>query len=100
MGHHHYAGALPGGQLLRLLACRHHCADYHLLYQQLSFTEVYEQQQLARPRSKSDTQLCQGATRVVKFATGVVKSATGVVKSVTVVVKSVTVVVNFAMGIW
>ena len=45
--------------------------------------EVYEQQQLVRPRSKSDTQLCQGATGVVKFVTGVVKSATGVVKSVT-----------------
>ena len=66
----------------------------------LSLAEVYEQQQLARPRSKSDTQLCQKAMGVVKFATGVVKSATGVVKSVTVVVKSVTVVVKFAMGIW
>ena len=71
-----------------------------MLYQQLSLTEVYEQQQLAIPQGKSDTKLCQKATGLVKFATGVVKSATGVVKSVTVVVKSVTVVVKFAMGIW
>ena len=59
----------------------------------LSFTEVYEQQQLARPRGKSDTQLCQKAMVGVKSTTGVVKFATGLVKSVTVVVK-------FAMGIW
>ena len=71
-GHHHCAGTLPGGQLFGLLACLHHCADYYLLYQQLSLTEVYEQQQLARPRGKSDTQLCQKATGMVKFATGVV----------------------------
>ena len=54
--------------------------------------EVYGLQQLARPRGKSDTQLCQKAMGGVKFATGVVKSATGVVKSVTIVVK-------FAMAI-
>ena len=37
--------------------------------------EVYGLQQLARPRGKSDTQLCQKAMGGVKFATGVVKFA-------------------------